>query len=138
MKNLKIFLTILLCILLLPCIVNAEVCNQNSIKLKSIKAKEKSEYTEELTEATIDNNKINLDLKMYDVGDYIEYTLKVKNESDENFYFDENSLNIKSNYFDYSLSYKDNSNKIEPNTEKTIYLKVQYKKEVEKERFFVK
>ena len=116
--------------------VHAEECNQNSIKIKSISVKDKSEYVEELNEVTFKDNRINLDLKMYDVGDYIEYELKVKNESDENFYFDENSLNINSNYFDYSLSYKDNSNKIEPNKEKIIYLKVQYKKEVEKENFF--
>ena len=127
---------IIIIILLLPFMVNAEECNQNSIKIQSIAIKDKSKYTEELSKTTFENNKINLDLKMYDVGDYIEYELKVKNDSDEKYFFDEKSLNINSNYFDYSLSYKDNSNKIEPNTEKTIYLKVQYKKEVEKENFF--
>ena len=115
--------------------VNAEECKNNSIKIQSISLKDKSEYTEELSKTTFENNKINLDLKMYDVGDYIEYELKVKNDSLDNYYFDEKSLNINSNYFDYSLYYKDNSNRIGPNTEKTIYLKVQYKREVEKDKF---
>ena len=136
MSKIKLVVVILICILLLPFMVNAEECNQNSIKIQSISLKDKSEYTEELSKTTFKNNKINLDLKMYDIGDYIEYELKVKNESKENFYFDEKSLNINSNYFDYSLSYKDNSNKIEPSTEKIIYLKVQYKREVDKEKFF--
>ena len=136
MSKIKLLVVLLLCIFLLPFMVNAEECNPNSIKIQSISVKDKSEYTEELSNITFENNKINLDLKMYDVGDYIEYKLKVKNESKENFYFDEKSLNINSNYFDYSLSYKDNSNRIEPNTEKIIYLRVEYKKEVEKENFF--
>ncbi len=129
-------LLIIMCIFFLSFMVNAEECNINSIEINSISVKEKSEYVEELSEASFKGDKIYLNLKMFDVGDYIEYTLKVKNESNDDFYFDENSLNINSNYFDYSLTYKDNSNKIESGTLKTIYLKVQYKKEVDKEKFF--
>ena len=135
MCKLRRFIIIII-ILLLPFMVSAEECNSSSIEIKDINVKDKSKYVEELSKSTIKDNKINLDLKMYDIGDYIEYELKVKNESKENFYFDEKSLNINSVYFDYSLSYKDNSNRIEPNTEKTIYLKVKYNKEVEKENFF--
>ena len=136
MSKIKLVVVILICILLLPFMVNAEECNQNSIKIQSIALKDKSKYTEELSKTTFENNKINLDLKMYDVGDYIEYELKVKNDSDEKYYFDEKSLNINSDYFDYSILSNDHSNSIDPNTEKTIYLKVQYKKEVEKDKFF--
>ena len=59
---------------------------------------------------------------MYDVGDYIEYELKVKNDSNEDYYLNKDSLDINSDYFEYFITFSDNSNKIEPNTEKTIYL----------------
>ncbi len=136
MSKIKLLVVLLLYIILLPFMVNAEECNQNSIKIQSISVKDKSEYVEELNDATFDTNKINLDLKMYDVGDYIEYELKVKNESNEDYYLNKDSLNINMDYFEYSISFNDNSNKIEPNTEKTIYLRVEYKNEVEKDKFF--
>ena len=132
----KKLLFIIMFTLCLPLMVNAEECNSRNIKIKNVEVKGKSEYVEELSDSTFENNRLNLDLKMYDVGDYIEYKLKVKNDSNENYYFNKDSLNINSDYFDYYISYKDNSNKIEPNEEKIIYLKVQYKKEVEKEKFF--
>jgi len=136
MKKLRIILLILLFIMFIPFVVNAKECNLGSIKIESIDLKDKSEYVEELSPTTVENNKINLNLKMYEVGDYIEYKLKVKNTFNEEFYFDKDSLNINSDYFDYSISYKDNSNIVKANSEKDIVVKVQYKKEVEKEKFF--
>ena len=129
-------LLLIICILLLPLMVNAEECSSSIIKVKYITVKDKSEYVEELKNTTFKDNKLNLNLKMYDVGDYIEYELKVKNDSNEDYYLNKDLLDINSDYFNYSISFSDNSNKIEPNTEKTIYLKVQYKKEVEKDKFF--
>ena len=122
--------------LIIPFITNAEECNNDSVNIQSISIKDKSEYVEELSDVTFKDNKLNLDLKMYDVGDYIEYELKVKNESNEDFSLNKDSLKIDSDYFDYSISFPDDSNKIKPNQEKTIYLKISYQKEVEKENFF--
>ena len=62
MSKIKLVVVILICILLLPFMVNAEECNQNSIKIQSISLKDKSKYTEELSKTTFENNKINLDL----------------------------------------------------------------------------
>ena len=135
MNKIKIFITIFLCILFIPFLVHAEECNPSNIKIKDIDIKDKSEYVEELSDTTFKDNKLNLDLKMYDVGDYIEYELKVKNDSNEDYYLNKDSLDINSDYFEYFITFSDNSNKIEPNTEKTIYLRVEYKKEVEKDKF---
>ena len=132
----KNLILVIICILFIPIVVNAEECNSSSIKIESISIKDKSKYVEELSNATFKDNKLNLDIKMYDIKDYINYELIVKNESNEDFFFDENSLNINSNYFDYSISYKDNSNKIKADAKKTIYLKIQYKKEVESDKYF--
>ena len=136
MNKVKMLFLLFLFLLLLPFMVNAKECKKNSIKINEISVEDKSEYTEQLTDVTFKDNKINLDLKMFDVGDYIEYKLNVENTSDDVYYFDSNSLNINSNYFDYLLSYEGNTNKIEPNSEKTVFLKVKYKKEVEKDKFF--
>ncbi len=131
-----LLLVIIATLFLINYSVFAEECKTNNIGIESINVKEKSKYTEELANPTLENNKLKLNLKMYDVGDYINYEIKIKNNSNEVYYFDENSINNNSNYFIYSLSYKDGSNRIEPNKSKIIYLKVEYKNEVEKQKFF--
>ena len=136
MKKSIIILFVFFSMLIIPFITNAEECSNDSVKIQSISIKDKSEYVEELSDTTFKDNKLNLDLKMYDVGDYIEYELKVKNDSNEDYYLNKDSLDINSDYFEYSITFSDNSNKIEPNTEKTIYLRVEYKNEVEKDKFF--
>ena len=133
MNKIKLVVVILICILLLPFIVNAKECNQNSIKIKSIKMKEKSEYTEELNKTTFENNIINLDLKMNKVGDFIQYELEVKNTSDKVYNLDKFLTNEKSDYFDFLIINSDKKNSIEPNKETKITLKISYKKEVPNE-----
>ena len=134
-NNIIITLCIFLFILFIPFVVNAENCKTNSIKIKSISMKSKSKNTEELSKVTIENNKINLNLKMYDVGDFIEYKLVLDNVTDEVYYFDKDSFNIDSNYFDYEIIYRDDSSRIEPNSKNIVYLKIVYKKEVENPKF---
>ncbi len=107
----------------------------DSIIIESIEINKKSESVKELSPAVITDNKIKLDVKMYDVGDYIEYILKIKNISNDDYYLDNNFLNINSNYFDFSPLYEDVI-LIKPNIEKEIAFKIEYKKEVEKEFFF--
>ena len=109
--------------------VNAKEGDSSNVKITSIELNDKSEYTEELSEAVIENRKIYLDLKMYDVGDYAEYKIKVENTTDEDFYFDKDSLNINSDYFNYSISSNNNSDIVKGHTKKTFLLRVEYKKE---------
>ncbi len=52
--------------------VNAEECNTNSIKIESINLITKSNNVTEKSNPTVADKKINLDLKMSEVGDYIE------------------------------------------------------------------
>ena len=113
-----------------------DVCDLKQIKIEDVSVKEKSDNTIEVSNAEFKDNKLSVDLKMFDVGDFIEYKIKLKNTSTDDFYFDSNLLNIDSNYFDYSISYQDNSNKIESNKEKNVFIKIKYKKEVEKEKFY--
>ena len=96
----KKVLYVMIMILLLPMFVYAE---DNNLVLKSITLKKLSEDVEELSLATIENNKINLDLKMYEVGDTAEYIVVVENPTDKDLYLEQNIVNTESTYFDYEL-----------------------------------
>ena len=120
MKKIKFVLFFMICSLFLPYFVYAEEWSQDGIKIESIQLKDKTEYVEEKTPATLEANKIGLDLQMYEVGDYVEYKLKVSNSSNESYYFDKDLL-ADSDYFDYSISYKDQDHIIKPNEKKKYY-----------------
>ncbi len=129
----KKVLYVMIMILLLPMFVYAE---DNNLVLKSITLEKLSEDVEELSLATIENNKINLDLKMYEVGDTAEYIVVVENTSDKDLYIEKNLVSTESTYFDYELLGVDKSTVIEKNSEKEFVLKVKYHNEVQKENFF--
>jgi len=129
----KKILFVMITIFLLPIFVYAD---DNNLVLKSITLEKLSEDVEELSPARIENNKINLDLKMYEVGDTAEYIVTVENISDKDLYIEKNLINAGSNYFDYELLGSDKSTIIEKNSEKEFILKVKYQNEVEKENFY--
>jgi hypothetical protein len=95
----------------------------------------KSNSIVELEEPQIIDNKIKVNLGMHTKGDNIKYKIVVKNDSDDDFELDNNSLNIDSKYIDYKVTSDDNSNIIKANTSKIIYLEVEYEKEVPEEEF---
>ena len=120
MKKLYIFIIM---ILLFPMFVYAE---DNNLVLKSITLEKLSENVEELSPARIENNKIHLYLKMYKVGDIVEYIVVVENSTDKDLYLEQNIINPESTYFDYELLGVDKSTVIEKNSEKAFKLKVKY------------
>ena len=134
MKKLLSYFMIFL-LILIPSYVKAEECDSKSIKIQSITLTKKSDTVEEQSEVSVKNNKVNLDLEMHEVGDYAEYKIEVKNTSKENYYFDENSIENASDYIQYEVHSKDNSNVIKPGKEKEYQLKVIYKAEVDKTEF---
>ena len=135
MNRLNRFIIILITIFFIPLFVNANQCNMEDIDIKSIVLKDKSENVEELSDIFIDHHKINIDLKMYEVGDYVEYKIKVKNNSNENYYIDDNLLELDNKYLKYELSTDDNSNTIKVGKEKNVILKIVYVNEIESEQF---
>lgn len=135
MKKNNILLIIIFCLFFIPCIVKAETCEIDKIKLDSITIDNKSDNIAELDTATINNKNINLNLSMSEVGDNITYKIIVKNDSDEDYELDNSNLNINSEYIDYSLEFEDNNNIIKANSNKIIFLKVVYKNGVPEESF---
>ena len=130
----KKILLVVLFLLLFPSMVFAkDTCNNDDIKIEEINVLEKEGYTEELTPVSIDNNKINLNLEMYNVGESITYKIKVKNNSNNDYYFTKDSFNLNTDYIEYSLL--NNSEVIKSNEEKEIELKITYKKQISEDEF---
>lgn len=122
----KRIILILLFILFIPFVVNAENCEPEKITIESITIKNKSEKVLEKEAPIINGNQINLNIQMEEVGDFIEYKVTIKNDSKDNYEIDKNILNITSDYIDYSFNLEDNSNLIGPGETKTGYLKTSY------------
>ena len=131
----KFMLPILLFLLFIPLYVNAETCDTDKISISSISLDKKSENVTEVEKTTANGKNINLNLSMSEVGDNIEYKIVIKNDSNEDYDLDKNSINISSDYIDYSFDSEDNNKIIKAKTSKTIYLKVQYKNEVPGDQF---
>ena len=131
----KIIITILIMLFFIPFIVNAETCDTDKITIESITLENKSDNVEELSEATATGKNISIDLSMLSVGDSIEYNLLIKNDSNEDYTFDDTSLNLGSDYIDYSFEAEDNSNIVKANSSKNITLMIKYNKEVPEDKF---
>ena len=122
---------LLLIILLFPVFVFAkDTCDSSNIKIKSIVLEDTRGNIEEISEANISGQKINLGLKMNVVGDSAEYKIVLKNDSDDDYYFDEKSIHLDSHYVSYDVSYEDESNIMKGGEEKVIFLKVSYQEKV--------
>ncbi len=126
----KIFLFIIL--FLFPFMVFAkDMCDSNDIKIQSIVLENSTGNMEELSNPSVNNQRINLGLKMNVLGDAAEYKIVLKNNSNEDYYFDEKVLNIDMESVNYEVSFDDNTNFIKGGEEKVVYLKVSYKEQVD-------
>lgn len=141
MKNMKVFVRgyimkrivylVLLMVLFIPFVVNAETCEAEKVNIKSIDlVKTSSEKVSELKPATAEEREINVDLSLANVGDEATYKIVVENKSVEDYDFDKTSLKIDSDYVTYSFASDDDSTIIKANSTKTLTLTVKYKKEV--------
>jgi len=131
----KLILPILLFLMFIPIYVNAETCDTDKITISSITVENKSNNVEELEAATASGKNINLNLSMLEVGDNIEYKFVVKNDSNEDYELDKTSLNLKSDYINYSFKTDDNSNIVKAKTSRNVTLRVEYKTEVPVDKF---
>ena len=130
----KKILLLILFSLLFPSIVLAKgTCNHDDIKIEEITIEEKEGNTEELAPVSIDNNKINLNLEMYTAGESITYKIKVKNNSNNDYYFTKDSFSLNTDYLEYSIL--NDSAVIKSNEEKEIELKITYKKQILEDEF---
>ena len=126
-------LFILLVVLFIPFMVSAKSCDTSKVTIEDVSLNSKADNVEELEQASINNKKINLNLKMSEVGDYIVYDVKIKNDSEDDFLVDNDSFIFNSDIMEYSIL---SDNKIvKSGEERLIQLKVIYKVEVDAEKF---
>ena len=135
MKIKKLILPVMLFLMFMPFMVNAETCDLNKITIDSVTIKEKTNNVTEVEQPVIDGKKIKVNLKMMEVNDSIEYKLVVKNDSSEDYELDKNSLNANLDYIEYTLKTDDDSLVVKAGKSKDIYLKVKYKNEVPNSSF---
>ena len=128
MKYLKYFLFLLL---IIPFMVLAEECDITKITITSMEQNSVEGNTEVITEPTFKDRNINLNLKMFDVGDSITYDMSIKNDSNEDYMIDENTFKTDSDYIEYTLKTKDNSNVVKAKSSKELFLVVTYKNEID-------
>ncbi len=116
---------LLIILLLIPFYVYAEdSCNQDDIQIESITLDSTQGNIEQTIEPTNDNNSINLGLKANVIDDNITYKVVIKNTSDKDYTFDQNSLST--DYLNYDITYEDGSDIVKAGESKIIYLKVHY------------
>ena len=126
----KYLLTIILFILIIPTVVLAGTCNPSDIEIKNVTLSKTLGTGEEVTAASVDNKSINLDVKLNNPNDYMEYTITVKNNGTEDYYIKEADFN-NDQYLKYEFVHENDSFKIEPGEEKEITLRVSYIDRVE-------
>ena len=127
---------IIICILFMPFVVNAETCETEKVNITSIDiVNQDNNKVIEVSPPTIEGKQINVDLSLSEVGTEAVYKITVENDSEEDYDFDKTSLNIDSDYISYSFDSEDNSTIIKSNSSKTLLLRVKYKKEVPEDKF---
>ncbi len=126
----KKHLLLLFLVLLLPINVMAGTCEPDKITIESIELKNLIGKAEEKEEASINGKSININLRMEDVGDTVEYKVVVKNDSENDYELNKESFDLSSEYIDYSISTEDNSNIVPAMNKKDVHLRVRYKEEV--------
>lgn len=119
-------LLILACTLFAPVTAHAET---NEISIQSVTLSSTEGNAEEINPATTDGQKISLDIKLYDPGDSVTYTVGIKNNTDSNFYIDDESAKTTTDYLEYVFDYG-NTRAIAAGQSRSINLVVAYKNKV--------
>ena len=133
MKLKKLLLIFVISIMFIPFVVNAETCENDKISIESIEISSISENVVEKNEPVINGMGVKLDLEMSEVDDSIEYEMTIKNDSSSDYKLDKNSLNIESDYIDYTFETKDKTNIVKAKTSSEAVLTIQYRNEVPEE-----
>ena len=130
----KFVIGLLLFMLFIP-FIKADNCDVNNISISSIEIDSKTDNVTELEEASVSGRNVNVNVNMTSVGDNIKYKMVVHNASNDDYSLSKNSFSISSDYVDYSIETEDNSNIVKGNSNKVVFLNVEFKNEVPEEAF---
>jgi len=133
MKIRNYLILLLFMLAFIPAFINAqenETCDQDRITIQSITLDSLSGSVTQESDPVSTGNRISIDVSMSEPGDNINYKIIVKNDSNKDYEFNSDSININSNYIEYSISSNNTNNIIKPNESKEFTLTVLYKNEV--------
>ena len=133
MKFRKLLLVFIFSIMFIPFVVNAETCENDKVSIDSFVIKDISDNVVEKNEPVINGMEIMLDLEMNEVEDSIEYEMMIKNDSNTDYKLSKKSLNIESEYIDYTFETKDKTNTVKAKSSSEAILTIQYRNEVPEE-----
>ncbi len=125
----------LLLIIFIPGIVYADTCDMSNISINNISVVNKTEYTEEIVDANANNKNVDLNLTMFQVGDNIKYLVKLENKSNEDYMMEKDGLVINTDHMKYTFESTDDSYVIKANSNKDLYLTVEYTNKVQDNLF---
>jgi len=128
MKKIKYMLLLLLFI---PFIVLAK----SDVEIKSVTLLEKSDYVEELENATYNDLKLDFKLKFVTLNDYAKYKVIIKNNTDKDYEIDNQTTFNEGNFIKYEFNIDNDSKILKANEELNIYVNISYIKEVESSNF---
>ena len=124
MKKLKYLLFVLL---LIPVFVFAK---DKDIEFRDIVLKNISPNTVILKDAEFEKDEFQLDLQMFEVGDFIEYQFTIYNYTNKDYKIKTNSFNKTINSVQYKILSNDNSYIVKSNSSKNFIVRVSYVEEV--------
>jgi hypothetical protein len=85
--------------------------------------------TKETSPASVVDNKVHLNLKMFSLGDAARYKVVVKNISKADYRLSKNDFEAMDGYIKYSIEIDDEDAVVKPNQVKEVTLLVEYAKE---------
>ena len=130
----RIISLLVITILFIPVVVNAAQCDTTKVYIDSIGIENTNGNVIELEDATAQDKKVNLNLRMSTKDDEILYKVVLKNDSEDDYEINKNSIKLNSDYIEYSLE-SNNNNIVKAKSSRTIYLRVKYKTEVDPSKF---
>ena len=105
----KILKVLLITILFIPIMVNAAQCDTTKVYIDSIGIENTNGNVIELEDATAQDKKVNLNLRMSTKDDEILYKVVLKNDSEDDYEINKNSIKLNSDYIEYSLESNNNN-----------------------------
>ena len=128
----KIIYLLLVFVLTIIFIPNAFASNR--VNIESINLIDKSETIIINSKPNINGMNLEFDLSFLNVGDYAKYEVVINNNSNKDYYIDNESKFTNSEYISYKYEFANNIDRIKPNSNTLMYITIKYNKKVPSEK----
>ena len=126
----KRIFSIIVYFLILFSVFIPNVYAKNKINIESVTLIEKSDKVIELENPTVDNMNIGFNLNFVEINDYVKYKVIISNDSNKDYYIDNENKFSGSDYVEYIYDYENYDSKIKPNSKLEMYITIKYIKAI--------